>query len=208
MLASNQQALLLLCIYAPQTAARELFNSLGLQYSNLKFRLSYAWGNLLLSFFQGAQGLMALVILPLITRALATPLGWSPWMRDRRYTITSIGVMASGLLVIASAPLLALEVIGLLLVSLGSCTNGLLMSLMGGAVPADAVGAIYSAALTLSIIARSISGPIFNGLFITSMKLGWIWLGLPFAAMAAFMLCQFAASFFIRKDRAEDAGDH
>ncbi|KAI8952009.1 MFS general substrate transporter [Xylaria longipes] len=208
-LASNPQALLLLCIFAPQTAARELFNSLGLQYSSVKFRLSYAWGNLLLSLFQGAQGLMALVLLPFITRVLAAPLGWSPWTRDRRYAIVSIGVMASGLLVIALAPLLVVEVIGLLLVSLGSCVNGLLMSLMGGVVPADAKGAIYSAALTLSIIARSVSGPVFSGLFVAGLKLGWAGLGLPFAVMAALLLCEFAAGFFIRTKRAEeDEGDH
>ncbi|KAI1811233.1 hypothetical protein GGS20DRAFT_564015 [Poronia punctata] len=121
-LVRNPQALLMLCIFALQTAARELFNSLGLQYSNVKFNLSYPRGSVLLSLFQGAQGLMALVVLPLLTRILTVRLGWAPWPRDRLYAIVSIAATTSGLLVLASAPILSIEVIGLLLISIGSCS--------------------------------------------------------------------------------------
>ncbi|KAI1821498.1 MFS general substrate transporter [Xylaria intraflava] len=206
-LVSNRQALLLLCIFAPQTAARELFNSIGLQYSSVKFGLSYGRGNVLLSLFQGAQGLLALVLLPFITRAIAVPRGWSAWARDRRYAVVSIGLMTSGLLVIASAPVLAMEIMGLILVALGSCSNGLLMSLMGSAVRPNQVSAIYSAGLMLSIIVRSTTGPVFNALLVAGLDLGWRWLGLPFAVMAALMACEFGAGFFIRKERDEDLHD-
>ncbi|KAI0154603.1 MFS general substrate transporter [Xylariaceae sp. FL1272] len=203
MLASNPQALLLLFIFAPQTAARELFNTLGLQYSNVKFGLTYARGNLIISLFQAAQGLVALVLLPFITNVLATPLGWSPWSRDRRYAVFSMSMTAAGLFVIALAPVFAIEILGLLLVALGSCTNGLLTSLMGGAVPSDSAGAIYSSALTLSIISRTLSGPIFSALLVAGLNLGWMWYGLPFAVMAALMLCEFGAGFFVMSERLE-----
>ncbi|KAI3318460.1 MFS general substrate transporter [Xylariaceae sp. AK1471] len=206
-LASNPQALLLLCIFAPQTAARELFNSIGLQYSSVKFNLSYSRGNVLLSLFQGAQGLLALVLLPFITRVLAVPRGWSAWTRDRLYTIVSISATTSGLLVIALAPTLSIEIIGLLLVSLGSCTNGLLMGLMGGTVRPNQVSAIYSAALMLSIMVRSGTGPVFSALFMAGLELGWKWLGLPFAVMAALMVCELGASSFIRTERVENVED-
>ncbi|RKU44004.1 hypothetical protein DL546_007082 [Coniochaeta pulveracea] len=133
-LTSNPQAVLLLCIFAPQTAARELFTSIGLQYSNTKYSLSYARGNLLLSLFQGAQGLVVLVLLPLINRIIAKTRNWTAWHRDRTYTIASIALMALGLFTIGTAPMVAVEAGGLLLVALGSCTTGLLMSLLGGAV--------------------------------------------------------------------------
>ncbi|KAI9930843.1 hypothetical protein MW887_010493 [Aspergillus wentii] len=133
-LISNRQALLLLCILAPQTAARDLFTMIGLQYSSAKYSLSYSRGNILLSLFQGAQSLVVLVLLPLLTRLVADQRGWTAWARDRVYAIMSIAVTASGLLVIAVAPALGIEATGLLLVACGSCTTGLLMSLLGGAV--------------------------------------------------------------------------
>ncbi|KAI1421741.1 MFS general substrate transporter [Xylaria sp. FL1777] len=207
MLTSNPQALLLICIFAPQTAARELFNSIGLQYSNDKFDLPYSRGNVLLSLFQGAQGLFALVLLPFITRVIAEPRGWSAWARDRLYAVVSIGAMTFGLLVIALAPVLSIEVVGLLLVSLGNCSNGLLMSLMGGAVRSDEVSAIYSAALMLSIIVQSGTGPIFNSLLVAGLNLGWKWLGLPFVVMAGLMAFEFGASLFIRTERDRSVHD-
>ncbi|KAI1148157.1 hypothetical protein F4825DRAFT_434846 [Nemania diffusa] len=167
----------------------------------VKFSLSYGRGNVLLSLFQGAQGLFALVLLPFITRIIAVPRGWSPWTRDRRYAVVSIAATTSGLLVIALAPVLWIEIVGLLLISLGSCTNGLLMSLMGGAVRPDQVSAMYSAALMLSIIFRSGTGPIVSALFVAGLELGWKWLGLPFAVMAALIACEFGASLFIRAEK-------
>ena len=202
-LTSNRQALLLLCIFGPQTAARELFTMIGLQYSSAKYSLSYGRGNVLLSLFQGAQGLIVLILLPLITRLVVDPRGWTAWARDRMYAILSIAVTASGLLVIAVAPVLAIEVTGLLLVALGSCTTGLLMSLLGGAVKPGQVSAVYSAALTLSLVVRSVMGPVAGGLLVEGLELGWNWMGLPFAAVALFMTGVLVASGFIRADKRE-----
>jgi hypothetical protein len=133
-LTSNRQALLLLGVFAPQTTARDLFTMVGLQYSRAKFALPYGRGNVLLLVFQGAQGLVVLVLLPFITRCVADPRGWSPWARDRRYAILSVALTASGLMVITAALGMAVKAAGLLLVACGSCTMGLLMSLLSGAV--------------------------------------------------------------------------
>ncbi|KAI1308323.1 MFS general substrate transporter [Xylaria venustula] len=203
-LLSNRQAVLLICIFAPQTAARELFNAIGLQYSSIKFSLSYGRGNVLLSIFQGTQGLFSLVLLPLITRLIAAPRGWSAWTRDRYYTVASIGATSIGLLVIALAPVLSIEILGLLLVSLGNCSNGIIMSLMGGEVRANEVSAIYSAAVMIGTVVHSLAGPAFNALLVAGLELGWKWLGLPFAVMSCIMACEFAASLFISKKRDED----
>ncbi|KAL4962824.1 uncharacterized protein BDV14DRAFT_177679 [Aspergillus stella-maris] len=94
-LTSNRQALLLLAVFAPQTAARDLFTMIGLQYSAAKFALPYSRGNVLLSLFQGTQGLTVLAFLPLVTKYIATPRGWTPWVRDRRYAILSITLTAT-----------------------------------------------------------------------------------------------------------------
>ncbi|KAI0811445.1 MFS general substrate transporter [Xylaria sp. FL0064] len=206
-LASNRQALLLICIFAPQTAARELFNSIGLLYSSFKFNIPYSRGNVLLSLFQGSQGLSALVLLPFITRVVVVPRGWSSWKRDRIYAVASIGAMSLGLLVIALAPVVPIEIMGLLLVSLGNCSNGLIMSLMGGAVRPNEVSAIYSAAVMVSIIVQSGTGPAFTALLVAGLELGWNWIGLPFAVMAILMACEFGASFFIRRERDESLHD-
>lgn len=206
-LRSNRQGVLLLAIFAPQTSARELFTVIGLQYSKAKFALSYARGNVLLSLFQGAQGMFVLVLLPALTRAVAEPRGWSDWTRDRRYAIASIAGTALGLLVIAAAPVLAVELIGLLLVSLGSCTTGLLMSLLGGVLKPGQVSALYSTALMLSMVSRSITAPVVSALLTAGMDLGWAWMGLPFAVMAILMAGIAVASGFIQKKKPEHTSE-
>ncbi|RHZ69160.1 hypothetical protein CDV55_104414 [Aspergillus turcosus] len=197
LLVLNRQALLLLFIFAPQTAARDLFIMIGLQYSSSKFSLSYSRGNVLLSLFQGAQGLVALAILPLITSLVVEPRGWTSWTRDRFYAIMSIAATALGLMVIAAAPTLATEAVGLLLVAVGSCTTGLLMSLLGEAVQPSQVSTVYSVALMLSIAVRGVTGPLMNGLFVKGLELGWSWMGLPFAVMAVLMAGVMVMSTFI-----------
>ncbi|KAJ6184937.1 hypothetical protein N7519_006238 [Penicillium mononematosum] len=185
-LTSNPQALLLLCIFAPQTAARDLFTMIGLQYSSAKYSLPYSRGNVLLSVFQGAQGLCVLVLLPLITHFIADRRGWTAWA--------------------PVAPALAIEATGLLLVAVGSCTTGFLMSLLGAAVQPGEVSAVYSAALMLSIVVRSLMGPVASMLFVKGLELGWHWMGLPFAAAAVLMTGMAIASGFIcleKKDPVE-----
>ena len=199
-LASNKQAVLLLCLFAPQTAARELFTVIGLQYSSAKFSLSYARGNVLLSLFQGTQGLFALVLLPLITRLVAEPRGWSAWARDRLYAIISVAITALGLMVIALAPGLSVEAGGLLLVALGSCTTGLVMSLLGAVVKPGQVSAVFSVAPMLSVVTRSLVGPIVNALLVAGMELGREWTGLPFAIVGMLMGVMAIASGFIRAE--------
>lgn len=202
-LTSNQQALLLLGVFAPQTAARDLFTMIGLQYSRTKFTLPYSRGNVLLSLFQGTQGLVVLCLLPLVTRYIGAPLGWTPWARDRRYAISSIALTACGLLVIAAAPGLAVEAAGLLLVACGSCTTGLLMSLLGAAVQPAQVSAVYSAALMLSIVASSVAGPVANALLVEGLGRGWVWMGLPFALAAVVMAGVAGASVGVSKEKPE-----
>ncbi|BCS22561.1 MFS transporter [Aspergillus puulaauensis] len=200
-LTSNQQALLLLGIFAPQTAARDLFTMIGLQYSRTKFTLPYSRGNVLLSLFQGTQGLVVLCLLPLVTRYIADPRGWTPWARDRRYAISSIALTACGLLAIAAAPGLAVEAAGLLLVACGSCTTGLLMSLLGAAVQPAQVSTVYSAALMLSIVVSSVAGLVANALLVEGFGRGGVWMGLPFALAAVVMAGVAGASVGISKEK-------
>ncbi|KAI1158658.1 MFS general substrate transporter [Nemania serpens] len=203
LLMSNRQAMLLLCLFAPQTASRELFTLIGLQYSSAKFALPYARGNVLLSLLQGAQGLVVLVVLPLITRLVANSRGWTTWARDRLYATVSIIFSATGLIVIGIAPALAFEVLGLLFVALGSCSSGLLMSLLGTAVRPSQVSVVYSSVLMLSIVARSLTGLVESALLVKGLELGWAWMGLPFVAMGLFMVCVGIASVFITREKIE-----
>ena len=201
---TNRQALLLLCVFAPQTAARELFNTVGLQFSSAKFSLDYSHGNSLLSLFQGMQGVFVLGLLPTLTRFIAVPRRWSAWARDRRYAITSIAVTAVGLLIIATAPAVPFMAAGLLVVALGSCTNGLLMSLLGAAVEKAEIPAVYSVAPMLSLVMRSFTAPVVNTLLIAGLDLGGVWIGLPFGVVGILMLGVMIVSLFISAERQAD----
>ncbi|RKK13391.1 hypothetical protein BFJ63_vAg9341 [Fusarium oxysporum f. sp. narcissi] len=166
-------------------------------YSKARYSLSYGCGKILLSLFQGAQWLLVLILLPLLTRLIAKPRGWADWARDRRYVISSISLTSFGLLVIGFAPALAIEASGLIVVALGSCTTGLLMSLLGGVVRPNEISTVYSAALTLSMVSRRVVAPVMSALLVKGMELGRVWMGLPFVLMAAVMTAVTAASGFI-----------
>ncbi|EWY84716.1 hypothetical protein FOYG_12125 [Fusarium oxysporum NRRL 32931] len=166
-------------------------------YSKARYSLSYARGKILLSLFQGAQGLLVFILLPLLTRLIAKPRGWTDWARDRRYVISSISLTSFGLLVIGFAPALAIEASGLIFVAIGSCTTGLLMSLLGGVVRPNEISTVYSAALTLSMVSRSVVAPVMSALLVKGMELGRVWIGLPFVLMEAMMTAVTAASGFI-----------
>lgn len=112
------------------------------------------------------------MLLPLITRPIADPRGWTAWGHDRLYAIMSIAVTAFDLMVIAVASILAIEAVGLLLMALDSCTTRLLMNLLGEAVRPSQVNAGYSAALMLSIVVRSVIGPGVNALLVKGLELG------------------------------------
>ncbi|KAL4926548.1 uncharacterized protein BDV17DRAFT_293348 [Aspergillus undulatus] len=135
------------------------------------------------------------------------PRGWTPWARDRRYAILSVALTASGLMVVAAAPGLAVEAAGLLLVACGSCTTGLLMSLLGGAVQPRQVSTVYSAALMLSIVVSSVAGPVANTLLVEGLVLGWMWMGLPFAVAAVVMAGVTVASVAISAEKPENFED-
>lgn len=94
------------------------------------------------------------------------------WKRDRLFAIISITTTALSLSVIGLAPSLAIETAGLLLVALGSCAMGFVMSLVGTIVQSDQVSSVYSLALTLSMVMRSITAPAASALFVGGMKLG------------------------------------
>ncbi|KAF4452928.1 MFS multidrug transporter [Fusarium austroafricanum] len=151
----------------PQTSARELFTVIGLQYSKAKYSLSYARGNVLLSLFQGVQGLLVLVLLPLLTRTFAEPRGWTEWGRDRRYAIVSIAVTA------------------------------------GGVVRSNEASTVYSTALTLSMVSRSVTAPVMSTLLVKGMELGWGWVGLPFVLIAMLMAAVTVAKGFISPDKVD-----
>ncbi|KAI1733523.1 MFS general substrate transporter [Xylaria scruposa] len=184
--------------------SRKAFSALGPMDSHpvtpsAGYRLSYARSNLLLALFQGAQGLLIVVLRPLATGTIANPSGWTPWSRDRRYAISSIVITAFGLLVIGLAPAVAVEIIGLLLMAFGSCTTGLLTSPLSITVRLSQVSAVYSAALMLSLVSRSVVGPVASAA--KGLNLGWIWMGLPFATMAILMVGVSLVSGFIRKEK-------
>ncbi|KAJ9418212.1 hypothetical protein QL093DRAFT_2566114 [Fusarium oxysporum] len=141
-------------------------------YSKARYSLSYACGKILLSLFQGAQWLLVLILLPLLTRLIAKPRGWADWARDRRYVISPISLTSFGVLVIGFAPALAIEASGLIVVALGSCTTGLLMSLLGGVVRPNELSTVYSAALTLSMVSRSVAAPVMSALLVKGIELG------------------------------------
>lgn len=81
------------------------------------------------------------------------------------------------------------------------------MTLLGEIALASQVSLLYSTALTLSLISRSVSGPLVSGLLAKGIEMGGGWTGIPFMAMATLMLGISVASLFIPREHSQRVHD-
>jgi MFS family permease len=127
--------------------------------------------------------------------------------RDHRLSqgggvVSIIGFLAMGL-----APVPALLVCSLVILSLGSAFLITARSLATSLVPPDQVGTLYSAIAISQSIGIVIAGPLFAYLFRIGLHFGGAWMGLPFLQAGLFYVVATIAMWCIRVPRAEQDED-
>lgn len=122
--------------------------------------------------------------------------------RDHRLSQGSGLVSIIGFLAIGLAPVPALLICGLVILSLGSAFLITARSLVTGLVPPDHVGTLYSAIAISQSLGILIAGPLFAYLFRIGLHLGGAWMGLPFLQAGLFYVIATLAMWCIRVPRA------
>lgn len=107
--------------------------------------------------------------------------------------LSIIGFAAMGL-----APVPALLICGLVILSLGSAFMITARSLVTALVAPDHVGTLYSAIGLSQAIGQFIAGPLFAYLFRLGMHLGDAWMGMPFLQAAVFFAVATVAVWRVR----------
>lgn len=96
------------------------------------------------------------------------------------------------------APVPALLICGLVILSLGSAFMITARSLVTALVAPDHVGTLYSAIGLSQAIGQFIAGPLFAYLFRLGMHLGDAWMGMPFLQAAVFFAVATVAVWRVR----------
>lgn len=103
-----------------------------------------------------------------------------------------------GFAAIFVAPVPAILIFGLVILSLGSTFPISSRSLATAIVQPDHVGTLYSAIAVAQSVGLLVSGPLFAGLFRLGLHLGDAWMGLPFLQAALFYVVACVAVSCIR----------
>jgi dipeptide/tripeptide permease len=166
-------------------------------------------------YIQMAYGLLqiiqALIILPWISKLLLNPTiaptsTSTPTLihipnepkRDLLLAKYSFYSILIGFLIIGFAPSIAVFILGLTILAIGSCYNSLVRSLMSLYVDEKYLSRLFSLVGMVEIIGSLFGAPMMAGLFTLGMKLGGRWIGLPYYGLAGLCGVCIGILWFVR----------
>ncbi|KAJ5167488.1 uncharacterized protein N7482_006269 [Penicillium canariense] len=188
--------LVILCMLVTEISRQS--TGVLLQYASKKFIWTIARASLLVS-LRGVFSLANyLIIMPVVSFLAANYLNLHGKHRDHRLSQGSGLVSVIGFMAIGLAPVPALLICGLVILSLGSAFDITLRSLATGLVPPDLVGTLYSAIAISQSLGVLIAGPLFAYLFRAGLHFGGTWMGLPFLQAGLFYAIATIAVGYIR----------
>ncbi|KAJ5458653.1 Major facilitator superfamily domaingeneral substrate transporter [Penicillium sp. IBT 31633x] len=172
--------------------------NLLLQYVSKKFDWSIGRASLLIS-LRGIFSLTTyLLIMPTLTLLAAKYLNLHGKYSDQFMSKGSGVLSIIGFISIFAAPVPAILIGGVVVLSIGSAFMITTRSLATSLVSPDHVGTLYSAIAIAQGMGTLISGPLFANLFRLGMHLGNAWVGLPFLQAALFFAVAVAAVWHVR----------
>lgn len=178
-----------------------------LAYIEFKGLLTFLQASLLIS-LRGIFNLTNyLVIMPALSFVAAKYLNLHGKHRDYRLSQGSGLISIIGFLAIGLAPVPALLICGLVILSLGSAFLITARSLATALVPPDQVGTLYSAIAISQSLGILISGPLFAYLFRIGLHFGGAWMGLPFLLAGLLYVIATIAVWCIRVSREGQDGN-
>ncbi|KAF9693735.1 hypothetical protein EKO04_008390 [Ascochyta lentis] len=190
-LLGNQQVLaMLILVFFCQLG----FDSVPLMlaiYVSKRFGWQFSDASFLSSLEMSIEFLALVVLLPALTSGL--PSGFqrlSTFAKDRTFAQASLVALAVGTFCLGFAPVVAIAIIGIVVLALGTGQDSLTRSMATDMVPVSDLSTMYSAITMLRAIGGSISGPIYAWLYTAALrKDAEAWLGLPyFVAGALFVV--------------------
>ncbi|PQE07205.1 major facilitator superfamily transporter protein [Rutstroemia sp. NJR-2017a BVV2] len=155
------------------------------------------------------QIIQALIILPWISNLLLKPTiapTSTPTIihipnepkRDLLLAKYSFYSILIGFLILGFAPSIAVFMLGLTILAIGSCYNSLVRSLMSLYVDEKYLSRLFSLVGMVEIIGSLFGAPMMAGLFTLGMRLGGGWIGLPYYGLAGLCGVCIGILWFVR----------
>ncbi|KAM0739785.1 hypothetical protein ACQRIT_004969 [Beauveria bassiana] len=179
---SRDVLLMLVAFFCCQLSRQ--FSSVLLQFSSFKFSWDYAKASYLLPLRAGINLVVLFWVIPHLVRFFTKQRGLVQWQADKYVTLISGVCLAVGsVLIFLSADPLGL-VLGQTLIALGFSFTVTARSFLTAMVEPRFMSLLYSGVTSVTYAGLIVGGPVFSTVFEWGLKLGGIWVGLPFLVAA------------------------
>lgn len=175
------------------------------QFASKRYHISLAQTGYLSSLYGFATALSILWILPAVASFLAAP-ARIPNSRQRDLFLirASSVVLMIGSSVMSTAPNLGTFILGLAILSLGAGWGSHLRSLATIYVDAAHRTRLYSIMSIVETVGNVYAQPMLAALFTAGMKLGHVWIGLPYLGIALLVALALALLLLVRLPSEDD----
>jgi len=92
--------------------------------------------------------------------------------------------------------------LGLLVFTTASGMQSVLRSIITSSISPTDISIVYSVFTILHVLSGSLAGPLYSGTFSAGMKLGGVWLGLPFLVGGGLALLALGGIVLVREKEA------
>ncbi|EGX93797.1 MFS multidrug transporter, putative [Cordyceps militaris CM01] len=183
---SKDVFLMLIAFFCCQLSRQ--FSSVLLQFSSFKFHWDYAKASYLLPLRAGINLVVLFYVVPKLLRYLTCKRGLVQWKADKYVTFISSVCLTIGsiLIFLSSHPLGA--VIGQSFIALGFTFTVTARSLLTAMVEPRYVSLLYTSVTSVTYAGLVVGGPVFAAAFQWGLKIGGIWIGMPFLVTTALFL--------------------
>ena len=168
------------------------------QYVSKRFHWTLAEAGYLVS-IRGITSIFVLLIgLPGLGKLLTSssmPVRLSPARKDMVLARASAITLTTGALLMAFSSVIPVTVVGLITMTFGGGIIPLCKSILATFVDAGHFSTIYTLVSLVETVSTLFSGPSLAGLFSRGMKLGGLWLGLPYFGVS--LLCAFTVILLV-----------
>ena len=154
----------------------------------------------------GIEFVALVVLLPMLTSGLSPKFQQlSAFTKDKTFAQGSLIALAMGTFCLGFAPVVAIAIIGIIVLALGTGQDSLTRSMATDMVAVSDLSTMYSAITMLRAIGGSISVPIYAWLYTAGLKhKGEGWLGLPYLVAGALFVVALALLMVLRDPEKEN----
>ncbi|KAJ0164568.1 hypothetical protein CTA2_708 [Colletotrichum tanaceti] len=183
-------------------------------FASKRYHVSLSQTGYLLSLYGLGVFFAIVAVLPGVSKLLSSPKAPQPLRftdnngRDLFLARVSSVALLLGALTMAASPTIGAFVGGLAILSLGSGWGSYVRSLCAVYVDPAHRTRLYSIVSVVETVGMTFTEPMLAGLFGLGMRLGGLWIGLPYVGVAGFCIAALGLLLLVRLPSPENKGAH